>query len=99
MYPFIRKRRGALHHLKVEPAVLSNGPLPPAWLDYEKVGWNALAFVAPLPRNESVIWVSDANIIKQIVNDRVLFPKPLERYRTIEVYGKVRSLAFRLKRV
>jgi len=56
--------------------------------DYEQCGWNALALISPFPRNDSVIWVSDVGVVKQIVNDRVLFPKPLERYQAINVYGR-----------
>jgi len=58
--------------------------------DYEKCGWNALALISPFPSNDSVIWVSDAGIIKQIVNDRVLFVKPLENYiyKVMSSYGR-----------
>jgi hypothetical protein len=48
-----------------------------------------LAYISPFPVNDSLILVADAGVVKQIVNDRVLFSKPLERYKTIEVYGKV----------
>lgn len=59
--------------------------------DYEEAGWNMVANIALIPKVESVVWISDASIIKQIVNDKVAFPKPVERYQAIKVFGPVRA--------
>jgi len=87
MYGFTHKRRGSL---SISPTTFSRIRHP---IDYEACGWNALALVAPLPKNDSVIWAADAGIIKQMVNDRVLFPKPLEVYEAINFYGRVSACA------
>jgi hypothetical protein len=45
--------------------------------------------------NDSVLWVADARIVKQVVNDRLVFRKPVELYNSIEVYGKVDLITLR----
>jgi hypothetical protein len=59
---------------------------------YEACGWNAFMTVAAFPTGNLTAFIGDAEVIKEIVNDRTRFPKPLEPYGVLQVYGLVSQL-------
>lgn len=54
---------------------------------YEKNGWNAFMSLSFIPTSSVSAWIGDADIIKEITNDRVRFPKPLDAMEILRVYG------------
>ena len=56
---------------------------------YQKNGWNSFISLSLLPYANLNAFVGDVDMIKEITNDRVRFPKPLEAMSVLQVYGLV----------
>ena len=52
---------------------------------YQNVGADTFIVVAP---GGNMIWCADANAISQIMTRRNDFPKPIDLYRAVDIYGK-----------
>lgn len=52
---------------------------------YKNVGADTFIVVAP---GGNMIWCADANAISQIMTRRNDFPKPIQLYRAVDIYGK-----------
>jgi hypothetical protein len=59
---------------------------------YKEAGWNAFSTVAFFPPGSSTVFVGDGEVIRDIVNDRIKFPKPMEPYKTLQFFGLVWAL-------
>jgi hypothetical protein len=63
-------------------------------LAYKDNGWHAFTSLSLFPKATFNTFVGDADMIKEIVNDRVRFPKPIEAMAVLEVYGSVSRFGF-----
>jgi len=54
---------------------------------YRMTGWNAFNTISFFPFADMNTFVGDLGMIKEITNDRVRFPKPLDAMEILAVYG------------
>ncbi|KAI0030490.1 614/534 cytochrome P450 [Vararia minispora EC-137] len=54
---------------------------------FEKVGWDASTTVSFYPTTSIIVEVADPAAIKEIVTHRARFPKPLEWYGVLKLFG------------
>lgn len=61
---------------------------------YKECGWNAFTTVSLFPPGSSTVLIGDGEVIRDIVNDRIKFPKSLKRYKVLQVFGLVSGILF-----
>jgi len=54
---------------------------------YEKVGWDIRSNVSAWPKPQASFFVSDAALIKEVTTSRARFPKPVEQYSLLLIFG------------
>jgi hypothetical protein len=60
---------------------------------YKDNGWHAFTSLCLFPKAALGTFVGDSDMIKEIANDRVRFPKPIDSMKMLQVYGLVRHFA------
>ena len=58
-------------------------------LEYRKAGWSIISFVST---GDTIVDIADANVVKEITGNRLKFPKPIEQYGVLKIYGEVDNL-------
>ncbi|TFK37251.1 cytochrome P450 [Crucibulum laeve] len=54
---------------------------------YEKARWDIHSTIAAWPRGSTSLWLADADAIKEVTSSRVRFPKPVDMYAVLKVFG------------
>ena len=81
----VEAQRSALSTSISKPSSSSLIPSP----DYAATGWNCFFTMSPVPENKATFWVADAAVVKEVTGNRNLFPKPLDLYWALRIYGDV----------
>ncbi|KAN0127113.1 cytochrome P450 monooxygenase [Lactarius tabidus] len=55
--------------------------------DFTAAGQDAIAMISLIPRTTTVIYLADAVAIKEVTSSRARFPKPLEIYAALSIFG------------
>ncbi|KAH8119953.1 cytochrome P450 [Phellopilus nigrolimitatus] len=55
--------------------------------EYERFGWDVISFIFAWPSSRATIWVADPYAIKEIVQSRDRFVKPVAMYKILSFYG------------
>ncbi|KAI0048917.1 cytochrome P450 [Auriscalpium vulgare] len=71
--PGIAKGRNALMRLKHR--------------EFQEVGWDGFMVVSAWPRAEAALTLADASTIKEVTSSRARFPKPVHRYKFLQLFG------------
>jgi hypothetical protein len=56
---------------------------------YEKIGRKAFITLAFFPAGSLTAYIGDAEVMKEILNDRVRFPKPVHHMALLNIFGLV----------
>jgi len=55
--------------------------------------------MSPIPENKPILWVADVGVVKEVTGNRNLFPKPLDLYGPLLLYGDVSLFNPRYRRM
>ena len=56
---------------------------------YERIGRNAFITLPLFPSGSLTAFIGDAEVMKEILNDRARFPKPTHQLTVVNVFGLV----------
>ncbi|KAI0261646.1 cytochrome P450 [Gloeopeniophorella convolvens] len=64
-----------------------NWMVPARFDDFHRYGWDAFSYVSIWPRPRTMLYLADPAAIKELTTYRSRFPKPVEDYEVLSMYG------------